>query len=111
MVDHTTRAFDADLHELANKIVEMGRLDGEQITNAIDAWARRDAALAHRVIATDDQVDDLQQQIEEKVITTIARRQPMAVDLAPLGHQQPAQHPRAGERELQMQPVKTAHDR
>jgi len=81
MVDHTTRAFDADLHELARKIAEMGRLDAEQITNAIDAWARRDLALAHRVIATDDQVDDLQQQIEEKVITTIARRQPMAVDL------------------------------
>ena len=32
-------------------------------------------------------------------------------DLAPLGHQQAAQHPRAGEGELQMQPVETPHDR
>ena len=32
-------------------------------------------------------------------------------DLAPLGSQQASQHPRAGERELQMQPVETPHDR
>ena len=31
-------------------------------------------------------------------------------DLAPLGSQQPSQHPRAGKRELQMQPVETSHD-
>src|SRR6202162_588977 len=33
-----------------------------------------------------------------------------AADLAPLGGQQASQHPRAGERELQMQPVETTHD-
>ena len=32
-------------------------------------------------------------------------------DLAPLGGQQPSQHPRAGEWELQMQFVETPHDR
>src|SRR5208282_6565107 len=31
-------------------------------------------------------------------------------DLAPLGDQQALQHPRAGERKLQMQPVKTSHN-
>jgi hypothetical protein len=30
--------------------------------------------------------------------------------LAPLGHQQAAQHPRAGKGKLQMQPVETPHD-
>src|SRR5207245_9526407 len=33
-----------------------------------------------------------------------------AADLAPLGSQQAPQHPRAGERKLQMQPVETPHD-
>jgi hypothetical protein len=33
-----------------------------------------------------------------------------AADLAPLGSQQASQHPRAGERELQIQPVETSHD-
>src|ERR1039458_363748 len=32
-----------------------------------------------------------------------------AADLAPLGSQQPLQHPRAGERKLQMKPVETPH--
>jgi phosphate transport system protein len=81
MVDHTIRAFDADLQQLASKIAEMGRLDGEQIADAITALLKRDTALAERVIATDDRVDELQREIEEKAVTTIARRQPMAVDL------------------------------
>src|SRR5450755_3192968 len=34
-----------------------------------------------------------------------------AADLARLGSQQASQHPRTGERELQMQPVETPHDR
>ena len=81
MVDHTIRAFDADLQQLANKIAEMGRLDGEQIADAITALLKRNTLLAERVIATDDRVDELQREIEEKAVTTIARRQPMAVDL------------------------------
>ncbi len=81
MVDHTIRAFDTDLQELAAKIAEMGRLDGEQFADAIAALVRRDTALAERVVATDDRVDDLQREIEEKAVATIARRQPMAVDL------------------------------
>ena len=81
MIEHTTRAFDTELRELARKIAEMGRLDGEQITAALGALVKRGIALAKRVIATDDQVDALQRAIEEKAVATIARRQPMAVDL------------------------------
>ena len=81
MIDHTIRAFDTDLQELARNIAEMGRLDGEQIADAIDALFKRDTALAERVIAADDRVDALQRAIEEKAVATIARRQPMAVDL------------------------------
>jgi phosphate transport system protein len=81
MINHTIRAFDTDLEELAGKIAEMGRLDGEQIADAIDALVKRDTSLAERVIATDDRIDALQHAIEEKAVTTIARRQPMAVDL------------------------------
>ena len=81
MINHTIRAFDSDLEELAGKIAEMGRLDGEQIADAIDSLVKRDTSLAERVIATDDRIDALQHAIEEKAVTTIARRQPMAVDL------------------------------
>jgi len=81
MVDHTIRAFDTDLQQLAGKVAEMGRLDAEQIADAITALLEGDSALAEQVIATDDRVDDLQREIEEKAVTTIARRQPMAIDL------------------------------
>ena len=81
MIDHTIRAFDTDLEEPARNIAEMGRLDGEQIADAIDALVKRDTALAERVIGADDRVDALQRAIEEKAVATIARRRPMAVDL------------------------------
>jgi phosphate transport system protein len=52
-----------------------------EIAEAIQALTRRDTDLAKRVIASDPSIDALQQEIEEKAILTIARRQPMAVDL------------------------------
>ena len=81
MIVHTFRSFDTDLQELASKIAEMGRLDDEQIASAAEALIKRDIALAQHVISADDRIDALQRDIEEKAITTIARRQPMAVDL------------------------------
>jgi phosphate transport system protein len=81
MVEHTIKAFDVDLQALASMVAEMGGLAEKQIADAVDALARRDATLAQRVIAIDPTVDTLQREIEEKAILTIARRQPMAVDL------------------------------
>ncbi len=81
MLDHTVKAFDVDLSELSRKIGEMGRLDEKQIRDAIEALEKRDAELAKLVVAADDQVDVLRRDIEEKAIATIARRQPVAVDL------------------------------
>ena len=80
-IDHTTRAFDTDLQEIARKVAEMGGLVEKQIADAVQALLDRDSELAERVITTDPSVDKMQQEIEEKAILTIARRQPMAVDL------------------------------
>jgi phosphate transport system protein len=79
--EHTAKAFDADLQELARKVAEMGGLAEKEIADAVDALAKRDTALAQRVMAADITTDALQREIEEKAILTIARRQPMAVDL------------------------------
>jgi phosphate transport system protein len=80
-VDHTAKAFDVDLQELSRKVAEMGGLAERQIADAARALVDRDADLAERVIATDPTIDAMQHDIEEKSILTIARRQPMAVDL------------------------------
>jgi phosphate transport system protein len=81
MNEHTTKAFDADLQELTRKVAEMGGLAEREISDAIQALTRRDVELAKRVVAADPTIDALQREIEEKAILTIARRQPMAVDL------------------------------
>ena len=81
ITEHTSKAFDTDLHELAQKILEMGGLVEKQIGDAIGALTQHDQVLAQQVIAADVIIDQLQREIEEKAILTIARRQPMAVDL------------------------------
>jgi phosphate transport system protein len=81
MSEHTMKAFDADLQDLARMVAEMGGLAEKQIADSVTALARRDATLAQRVIALDPAIDTLQREVEEKAILTIARRQPMAVDL------------------------------
>ena len=75
------RAFDADLGELSRMVAEMGGLAEKEVADSVIALARRDIELAQKVIALDPSVDNLQRAIEEKAILTIARRQPMAVDL------------------------------
>jgi phosphate transport system protein len=81
MTEHTIKAFDADLQELARMIAEMGGLAERLIGDAVDALNRRDTALSQSVIVADVKIDALQREIEDKAILTIARRQPMAVDL------------------------------
>jgi phosphate transport system protein len=78
---HTAKAFDVDLQELARMVAEMGGLAEKQVADAVDALAKRDTALAQRVTAADAAIDTLQREIEEKAVLTIARRQPMAIDL------------------------------
>jgi len=53
----------------------------KEIADAVQALTRRDVELARRLIAADAQIDALQHDIEERAILTIARRQPMAIDL------------------------------
>jgi phosphate transport system protein len=79
--EHTTKAFDSDLQELTRLVAEMGGLAERQIVESVDALIRRDTELAKRVVAADGEIDHLHRVIEERAVLTIARRQPMAVDL------------------------------
>jgi phosphate transport system protein len=79
--DHTAKAFDEDLQQLNRLIAEMGGLAERMIADSVGALVRRDVAVGMRVVADDVEVDKLQRMIEERAVLTIARRQPMAVDL------------------------------
>ena len=81
MNEHTAKAFDVDLQDLSRMVAEMGGLAEKQIADSVDALAKRDSDRAERVIGADAAIDVLQREIEERSVLTIARRQPMAVDL------------------------------
>jgi len=78
---HTVRAYGDELNQITADIARMGGLAEAQIADAIEAVSRRDAALAQGVIARDAKLDELQRDIERKVIRLIALRQPVATDL------------------------------
>ena len=80
-IDHTSKAFDTDLQEITRRVAEMGGIAERQIADSVQALVERDVALGERVIAVDPTIDVLQRDVEEKAILTIARRQPMAIDL------------------------------
>ena len=81
VTEHTAKAFDIDLQELTRMVAEMGGLAEKQIADSVDALARRDTYSAQQIAAADPSIDALQQEIEDKAVLTIARRQPMAIDL------------------------------
>jgi phosphate transport system protein len=81
MTEHTVRAYDRDLEELGRRIAEMGGIAEKMLAEAMEALAAFDVVLAQRVVSTDSRLDALQREIEESAILTIARRQPLAIDL------------------------------
>jgi phosphate transport system protein len=81
MTEHTVKAYDRELEALGRRIAEMGGLAEKMLSDAMDALSDFDVDLAHSVVGVDDRLDSLQREIEEQAIFTIAKRQPLAVDL------------------------------
>jgi phosphate transport system protein len=84
LVEHTVKAFDRELDALERRIAEMGGIAEKMVIDAMDALANADTVLAHEVVATDLRLDAQQRKIEDMAVMTIARRQPVAVDLREL---------------------------
>jgi phosphate transport system protein len=81
MAEHIVSSYDNDLQGLRRRISEMGGIAEKMLVDAIQALVRHDKPLAQTVIASDKRLDVLQREVEESAILTIARRQPLAVDL------------------------------
>ncbi len=81
MSEHIVRSYDTDLQGLRQRIAEMGGIAEKMLVDSVSALARRDKSLAQTVIASDPRLDVLHREVEESAILTIARRQPLAVDL------------------------------
>ncbi|MFZ3181964.1 MAG: phosphate signaling complex protein PhoU [Methylocystis silviterrae] len=81
MSDHIVKSYDRDLEALGRRIAEMGGVAEKMLAEAMDALSGFNVDLAHRVVSSDPRLDALQREIEENAILTIARRQPLAIDL------------------------------
>ena len=81
MAEHIVSSYDNDLQALRRRISEMGGIAEKMLVDGVSALVRHDTALAQTVIASDKRLDVLQRDVEESAILTIARRQPLAVDL------------------------------
>jgi len=80
-MEHTLRAYDEELDLITAELSRMGGLAEAEVVDSIRAIARSDVALAEAVIARDERLDELELDIERKVIRLIALRQPVAADL------------------------------
>ena len=74
-------AFHEDLDRLTDQLVEMTRLASSAMSRATTALLDADITLAESVIAADDQIDALREELDMRSIDLLARQQPVATDL------------------------------
>ena len=74
-------AYHEELESISNGLVDMANLVGSAMGRATGALLDTDLQLADSVIATEDQVDELQRELENRAIAVLARQQPVATDL------------------------------
>lgn len=75
------RHLDEELQGLHKDILRMGAMSEESIYKSIESLKNRDKVQAQEVVASDNRIDELELEIDEKCIDLIARYQPMAGDL------------------------------
>lgn len=78
---HISQQFENELEDIRSRVLAMGGLVEQQVTNALEALMTGDNELAREVIALDEDVNDLEVTIDEECIQIIALRQPTAGDL------------------------------
>ena len=73
--------FEAELQALRNELLTMGGLVEERVHRAVHALIHRREEEAHRIIATDKEINDLQIDIDNRCLKLLATQTPLAVDL------------------------------
>ena len=76
--------FQDELDGVSQSLVDLSEMVSESITKATTAILTVDLKLAEEVIATDDQIDTYQHNLDARIIDIIARQQPVASDLRAL---------------------------
>jgi phosphate transport system protein len=69
------------LKELREDVIDMGAITLQSVNDCMTALETSDTALAERVIANDDNIDNFDRKIEAQCMALLALEQPMAKDL------------------------------
>ncbi|MHB8911113.1 MAG: phosphate signaling complex protein PhoU [Lysobacter sp.] len=80
MNEHIVKSYDDEQQRLLNETLRMGEMAASQLEAALDVVERRDDKAAQRIIANDEAIDVLEQEISHDVMK-LALRGPMARDL------------------------------
>jgi len=75
------RFFDAELETLRSHLILMGETAIQHVRDALKALVEGDTALARRVIAADDQLDELEIKIDDEAVRFMNLRAPIASDV------------------------------
>jgi phosphate transport system protein len=78
---HISQQFEKELQDIRSRVLAMGGLVEQQVSDAMDALVTADTELARAVLSLDDDVNALEMSIDEECIQIIALRQPAASDL------------------------------
>ncbi len=79
--EHIYTQYDTDLEAIRAKVLEMGGMVEEQLTDSVSSLVNADAKLADSVIKKDERVNALESEIDEDCSLIIAKRSPTARDL------------------------------
>lgn len=78
---HISQQFEKELQDVRSRVLAMGGLLEQQVSNALEALMTGNTELARLAIETDKEVNSLEMSIDEECIQIIALRQPTAGDL------------------------------
>jgi phosphate transport system protein len=78
---HISHQFNKELEDIRNKVLTMGGLVEQQVTNGLIALLEADNDLATLVATRDFEINNLELEIDEECTHVLARRQPAASDL------------------------------
>ena len=70
-----------EIEILKRELLTLGAIVEERVATAVKSLAKRDIALANRIIDGDNEIDDMEVDLEESCLKILALHQPVAIDL------------------------------
>ncbi|MEN9728708.1 MAG: hypothetical protein RL434_3074 [Pseudomonadota bacterium] len=78
---HISQQFDKELEDIRSKVMTMGGLVEDSLSQVLEALARTDMELAERIASSDYKVNEMEVDIDGECTAILLRRQPAAGDL------------------------------